>query len=119
MGRAWGAVEMGHFLPVVGGLGSALIGWIALNFFGKPILILRDTRRHALEVGERYAYIGLENFERGLAFDDMMLRHPDRSKNEQVKISFNALHDAGNSLRTLARERSLATYLYFGRGRAG
>ena len=103
---------MGHFLSVVGGLGSAVIGWIALNFFGKPILRLRDTRRHALEVGERYAYIGLENFAGRLAYDDLTLRRPDRSKNDEVDLSFNALNDAGNSLRALARERSLATYLY-------
>jgi hypothetical protein len=103
---------MAHFLSVMGGLGSAVIGWIALNFFGKPILILREKRREALEVGERYAYVGLDSFDGRLLYDDGMLSRPDRSESDEAQTSFKALHDTGNSLRALARERSIATHLY-------
>lgn len=103
---------MAHFLSVMGGLGSAVIGWIALNFFGKPILILREKRREALEVGERYAYVGLDSFDGRLLYDDGMLSRPDRSESDEAQTSFKALHDTGNSLRALARERSIVTHLY-------
>jgi hypothetical protein len=46
---------MTDFGSVGSGLVGALVGWVALNFFGRPILVLRDKRREALEVGERYA----------------------------------------------------------------
>jgi hypothetical protein len=81
---------------VLTGVGVAALSWVALNFFGKPILALRDKRREALEVGERYAYVGL---------------HGSPSE-EYQKRALSELHDAGNLLRAHFRERSLATRIY-------
>ena len=57
------AFNIGGFM---GNLGSAIttlllggVGWIGFNFFGKPIVTLRENRRDALQVAERYAYVGL------------------------------------------------------------
>lgn len=87
----------------MGTLGSAIttlllggFGWIGFNFFGKPIVTLRDNRRDALEVAERYAYVGL---------------HSSPSEALQIK-ALDALHDAGNHLRAHVRERSVATRIY-------
>jgi hypothetical protein len=81
---------------VLTGVGVAALSWVALNFFGKPILTLREKRREALEVAERYAYVGLH----GGGSDEYRSR------------ALAALHDAGNSLRAYVRERSLATRIY-------
>ena len=81
---------------VLTGVGVAAVSWVALNFFGKPILALRDKRREALEAAERYAYVGL---------------HGTPSE-EYESRAFAALHDVGNSLRVYARESSLATKIY-------
>jgi hypothetical protein len=81
---------------VLTGVGVAALSWVALNFFGKPILTLSEKRREALEVAERYAYVGL---------------HGSPSDEYQTRALV-ALHDAGNSLRAYVRERSLATRLY-------
>jgi hypothetical protein len=67
-----------------------------VNFFGKPILALQDKRREALEVAERYAYVGV----RGTPSEEYQSR------------ALAELFDAGNSLRAYARESSLATNLY-------
>jgi hypothetical protein len=99
-----------HFLSVMGGLTTAVIGWIALNFFGKPILMLKEKRRAALEVGERYAYVGLNSF--GTLPGDDGLGRPERPESDEAQDACKALHDTGNSLRALARERSIASHLY-------
>jgi hypothetical protein len=87
----------------MGNLGSAIttlllggVGWIGFNFFGKPIVTLRDNRRDALQVAERYAYVGL---------------HGSPSEALQLR-ALSALHDAGNALRAHVRERSVATQIY-------
>jgi hypothetical protein len=80
----------------IGSLVVATIGWMGLNFFGKPIVTLRETRRKALEVAERYAYVGLY----GLPSEEYQTR------------ALAALHDAGNSLRAYVRENALATRIY-------
>lgn len=81
---------------LITGIGVAAVSWVALNFFGKPIWALREKRREALEVAERYAYVGLH----GTPSEDYQRR------------ALTALHNAGNSLRAHARERSLATQVY-------
>jgi hypothetical protein len=87
----------------MGNLGSAIttlllggVGWIGFNFFGKPIVTLRDNRRDAPQVAERYAYVGL---------------HGSPSEALQLR-ALSALHDAGNALRAHVRERSVATRIY-------
>lgn len=87
---------MADAASVLTGVGVAALSWVALNFFGKPILTLREKRREALEVAERYAYVGSH----GSVSDEYRAR------------ALAALHDAGNSLRAYVRERSLATRLY-------
>jgi hypothetical protein len=81
---------------VLTGAGVAALSWVALNFFGKPILSLREKRREALEVAERYAYVGLHS-----------------TPNEEYQNrALAALCDAGNSLRAYGRESSLGTRIY-------
>jgi len=80
----------------VGSLALGAVGWVGLNLFGKPILALRDKRREALEVAERYAYVGLRT----------------APSEEYQKRAVAALSDVGNSLRAYARESSLGTKLY-------
>jgi hypothetical protein len=93
---------------VVGSLALGAVGWVGLNFFGKPILTLKEKRREALEVGERYAYVGLHNTPY-LTYDDSSRRPmPD----EYQKRALSELSDAGNSLRAHFRERSLSTQIY-------
>jgi hypothetical protein len=84
------------FVGAGGSLAIGALGWVGLNLFGKPILALRDKRREALEVAERYAYVGL---------------HSTPSEEYQNR-ALAALHDVGNSLRAYARESSPATRLY-------
>jgi hypothetical protein len=81
---------------VVGSLALGAVGWVGSNFFGKPTLALRDKRREALEVAERYAYVGLHS----------------APSEEYQKRALAALYDVGNSLRAYARESSLATKMY-------
>jgi hypothetical protein len=87
----------------MGNLGSAIttlllggVGWIGFHFFGKPIVTLRENRRNALLVAERYAYVGLHG-----------------SPSEALQLTaLSALHDAGNALRAHVRERCVATRIY-------
>jgi hypothetical protein len=98
----------GSILTGVTGLAGAALGWVALNFFGKPILALKEKRREALEIGERYSYVGLHY---RLIGDDVLyatLKEGD----DYVKQAVLSLRDAGNSLRAHFRERSLATRIY-------
>jgi hypothetical protein len=95
------------FGAAVGSVAVAALGWVGLNFFGKPILTLREKRREALEVGERYAYVGLH--EALYLMNDDGLRRPT---DEYQNTALAALRDAGNSLRVYFRERSLATQIY-------
>jgi hypothetical protein len=37
---------------------SSLVAWFLANFLGKPILAIREKRREALNVAERYAGVG-------------------------------------------------------------
>jgi hypothetical protein len=85
------------FAGAAGSVAIAALGWVGLNFFGKPILALRDKRREALEVAERYGYVGLHG----------------TPSDEYQKRALAALHDVGNSLRAYARESSLAKKLYY------
>jgi hypothetical protein len=88
-----------HFMlgaagSVLTGMGGAALSWVALNFFGKPILTLREKRREVLEIAEKYAYV-------------------DHSSSDELhRRAFEALRDAGNSLRAHSRERALATRIY-------
>jgi hypothetical protein len=91
---------------VLTGMGVAALSWVALNFFGKPILGLREKRREALEVGERYAYVGLHD----ILINDDGIHQP--APDEYQKRALAELRDAGNSLRAHFRERSLATQIY-------
>jgi hypothetical protein len=100
--------KMADFISVVGGLGSAAVGWVALNFFGKPILTLREKRREALEVGERHAYVGLHDTPH-LSNDDPLSRP---ARDEYQKRAVSELRDIGNCLRAHARERTLSTRIY-------
>lgn len=92
---------------VLTGVGVAALSWVALNFFGKPILTLREKRREALEVGERCAYVGL-HLHGVLIGDDGLADH----QSDDQKRAFSELHGAGNTLRAHFRERSLATRIY-------
>jgi hypothetical protein len=87
---------MPDVVSVVAGIGVAAVGWVALNFFGKPVLTLIEKRREALEIGERYAYVGL----------------PPSPSDEYRSRALTALNNIGSSMRALARERSLATRIY-------
>ena len=83
-------------LTSVVGVSIAAVSWVALNFVARPVLAVRDDRRKALEVAERYAYVGL---------------HGTPSE-EYHKRALMALHDAGGTLRAHGRERSLAVRAY-------
>jgi hypothetical protein len=92
------AAGLGSVLTGMGVAALTLLSWVALNFFGKPIMTLRDKRREALEIAERYAYVGLNG---------------SPSEEYQTK-ALAALNDAGNSLRAHFRERALARRIYSG-----
>jgi hypothetical protein len=94
-GECW-RLDMGNLGSGITTLLLGGIGWIGFNFFGKPIVTLRDNRRDALQVAERYAYVGLNS---------------SSSETLQLK-AISALHDAGNALRAHVRERSVATRIY-------
>jgi hypothetical protein len=106
------------------GVAVAALSWVALNFFGKPILTLREKRREALEVAERYAYVGAGGDRQPAAIRDTeptYLVHDtglvdlhDRAPplSEEYQRALSALLDAGNSLRAHFRERSLAAQIY-------
>lgn len=95
-GKSRQMLEFASVVSGVSGLVSAAAGWFALNFFGRSVLALREKRKEALEVAERYAYVGLH-----------------RSPSDELQDrALGGLNNAGNSLRALDRERSLATRIY-------
>ncbi len=109
---------------VLTGVAVAVLSWVALNFFGKPILTLREKRREALEVAERYAYVGAGRDRLPAAIRDTELTYVVRDTglvdlhdrtpplSEEYQRALSALLDAGNSLRAHFRERSLAAQIY-------
>ena len=102
MGGATGSVLTG-----IGAIFLGTLSWLALNFFGKPILTLREKRREALEVGERYAYVHSRN-------DDIQLYnlHSKATPNDEQNIAFSELTRVGIALRAHLREHSVSTSLY-------
>ena len=127
---------------VLTGLGVAaltLLGWVALNFFGNPILTLREKRRKALAGYGKSRLRGEANQDIGYCWPEAalclvpmkltrdffrnLLEAAERyayvglhgSLSDEYRTgALAALHDAGNSLRAYMRERSLATRIYCG-----
>jgi hypothetical protein len=90
-------------------LGGA--GWATLNFLGKPIVILLERRRTALEVAERYAYVSI----RGdiiLVSDTSLSDMRSRPQSEYQTKASEELRAAGTALRTHLRECVVATRIY-------
>jgi hypothetical protein len=69
----------------------AIGAWFALNFLGKPILAIRESRLEALKFAERYS---------GVSFG---------SSDELRDTALKTLNNVGNTLLAYSRERSLAT----------
>jgi hypothetical protein len=104
---------MTNFAPFLTGVATAIVGWVGLNFFGGPIVALREKRREALEVAERYRYVGiLTDTNMVLVNDTSLLDMRPRPPNEYQTKAHAELSDAGNSLRTFVRERAFATRIY-------
>jgi hypothetical protein len=72
----------------------ALVAWIILNFWGKPILALRATRFEALRIAQRYSGV------------------TGSSSDKLRDTALSSLNEIGNSLLAYSRESSLATRLY-------
>jgi hypothetical protein len=72
----------------------AIAAWFALNFFGRPILAIRESRLVALQIGERYSGVGFGS--------------SDGLRDTALK----AYNDIGNTLLAYSRERSLATRIW-------
>jgi hypothetical protein len=70
---------------------SSLVAWFLANFVGKPILAIREKRREALNVTERYAGVG-----------------PMSSDELRDKAS-KSLNDVANDLSAYSRERAIGT----------
>jgi hypothetical protein len=72
----------------------AIATWFSVNFVGKPILAIREKRREALQIAERYAFV------RPWSSDDLQ------------RPALKSLYDVGTSLRAYSREASVATRAY-------
>jgi hypothetical protein len=73
---------------------AGALGWIGINFVGKPILALREKIQEALQAADRYAYIEWVSSE------------------ESVVAGRRALFDVASSLRAISRTRNLTLDLY-------
>lgn len=90
-------------------LGGA--GWVTLTFLGNPIIALQETRRVALEVAERYAYVGIRG-DISLVIDSSLVDIRPRPPSEYQAKARVELCAAGASLRTYVRECAIATRIY-------
>ena len=101
--------SFGIVLTSVASLSAAGFGWVGLNFFGAPIRELRETRREALKVLERYKYVGIR-YDTVLVNDtglvDLRPQHGCKTN------AHGALNDVSSSLQTHIREHALATRIY-------
>lgn len=72
----------------------AVAPWFALNFLGKPILVLREKRLEALQIAERYSHVSLASSD---ALRDVALQ---------------SLYDVANTLRGISREQAASTRMW-------
>lgn len=99
---------------VITGVFSLALGgasWATLNFLGKPIVTLQERRRAALEVAERYAYVGIRGdilLVSDTSLTDIRARPPSEYQTK-ARVELRA---AGTSLRTHLRECTVATRIY-------
>lgn len=69
----------------------AVLAWFAANFLGQPILALREKRREAIQVAERYSSVSFISSE------------------ELRTTALTSFHDVSTALRAYSREGSIAT----------
>ena len=86
---------MPEFTTIITGLAAGLVAWLALNFFGKPILAIRNARLRAVKVAENYWGVP-SNASDNLRYEAMM-----------------ALHRSANNLMGYDREHSLAKRMLY------
>ena len=84
---------MESIIPILASIPVAVAAWFAVNFFGRPILALREARLDALRISERYSTVVYS------------------SSDELRSAALKALHDASNTLLAYHREHALATRL--------
>jgi hypothetical protein len=110
-GKWRNTIEMADLVSSVITLALGGAGWATLNFLGKPIVILLERRRTALEVAERYAYVSI----RGdiiLVSDTSLSDMRSRPQSEYQTKASEELRAAGTALRTHLRECVVATRIY-------
>lgn len=84
-------------LTWLGAVPIGVTGWFAVNFIAKPILEVRDLRRQAFNVIEKYVFVGMPR---------------DEKDEDRVQNAHDALSSVGVSLRAFGRSYTFIGHMY-------